>query len=183
MDSTSPPALSPTQAAPAKKCRRYRKDGWTTATQLNFITHLAETGSVRAAAAAVGMHPATAYRLRTEARGWEFARAWDAAIDNAYHHLREVAFDRAINGMERPVYYKGEQVDTRIVHNDRLLMFLIAHTAKRPMQGPTDYANAMVDLGQPPTDRTAEEKRAYKKLAAKIDAYVASQRKPNQASP
>ena len=62
-------------------------------------------------------------------------------------------------------------------------MFLIAHTAKRPMQGPADYARAMMALAEPPTDRTAEEKAAYTKLQARIDAYVANERSTDQASP
>lgn len=157
---------------PAPKARRVRKDGWTVEAQLTFVTVLAETGSVRAAAAAVGLHVSTAYKLRSEARGWEFARAWDVAIDQGYHNLRQIAFERALNGVEKPVYYKGERVDTRVVHNDRLLMFLIAHTAKRPMQGPTDYARAMVSLAAARVDHTAVEKAAFAEIEAKLDAYA-----------
>lgn len=172
MSENLPKPFEPSGQKPRPKRTRVRKDGWTTEAQLQFVTTLSETGSVRAAAKKVGMHAASAYRLRTEARGWEFARAWDAAIDHGYHQLREVAFQRALEGVARPVYHKGEQVDTRIVHNDRLLMFLLTHTAKRQVKGPTDFAWAMISLAKPPTDATAVEKAALAALDARMDAYL-----------
>jgi hypothetical protein len=59
---------------------RTRADGWTARKQAEFIGMLAETGSVRAAAAFVGMARETAYRLRTKPGAEEFARAWDMAL-------------------------------------------------------------------------------------------------------
>ena len=37
--------------------------------------------------------------------------------------------DRALNGVEEPVYHRGELVGTRRVYNDRLLMFLLRNRA------------------------------------------------------
>ena len=59
---------------------RTRADGWTPVRQAEFIGMLAETGSVSAAAAFVGMARETAYRLRRKPEAAEFARAWDAAL-------------------------------------------------------------------------------------------------------
>jgi len=59
---------------------RTRSDGWTPVRQAEFIGVLAETGSVSAAAAFVGMARETAYRLRRKPGAEEFARAWDAAL-------------------------------------------------------------------------------------------------------
>jgi len=59
---------------------RARADGWTPVRQAEFIGMLAETGSVAAAAAFVGMARETAYRLRRKPGAQEFAQAWDMAL-------------------------------------------------------------------------------------------------------
>ena len=70
----------------------------------------------------------TAYRLRRAEHGAAFARAWDAARHHAGAFLEDVAFERAIEGVERHVYDgNGEVVTTRRVYNDRLLAFLLTH--------------------------------------------------------
>lgn len=57
-----------------------RHDGWTLERQADFIGHLAETGSVLAAARAVSMSRENAYRLRRRPGAAGFAAAWDAAL-------------------------------------------------------------------------------------------------------
>ena len=43
--------------------------------------------------------------------------------------IEDVAMDRAINGVEEPVYNYGKLVGTRIRYNDRLLMFMLRNRA------------------------------------------------------
>jgi hypothetical protein len=108
--------------------RRPRMDGWTEEKQRRFIEALADTGLVSAAAKAVGMARESAYKLRRSAHGAAFARAWDAARHHAGGFVEDVAFERAIEGVEHHVYDEyGEVVCTRRVYNDRLLMFLLRH--------------------------------------------------------
>jgi len=108
--------------------RRPRLDGWTEEKQRRFIEMLADTGLVSEAAKAVGMTRETAYRLRRSPHGAAFARAWDAARHHAGGALEDIAFERAIEGVEHNVYDEyGEVVCTKRVHNDRLLMFLLRH--------------------------------------------------------
>ena len=59
---------------------RARADGWTEDRQARFIGILAETGSVAAAARAVGLSEMSAYRLRRRAGAGSFAHAWDAVV-------------------------------------------------------------------------------------------------------
>ena len=107
---------------------RPRYDGWTEEKQRRFIEILADTGIVRHAAKEVGMTPETAYRLRRSPHGAAFARAWDAARQHAGCVLEDVAFERAIEGVEHNVYDEyGEVICTKRVHNDRLLTFLLRH--------------------------------------------------------
>lgn len=108
--------------------RKPRLDGWTEEKQRRFIEALADTGLVGHAARAVGMSRETAYRLRRSPHGAAFARAWDAARHHAGGLIEDIAFDRAIEGVEHEVYNNaGEVVAARLVHDNRLLKYLLSH--------------------------------------------------------
>ena len=108
--------------------RRPRLDGWTEEKMRRFIETLADTGQVSLAAKAVGMSRESAYKLRRSPHGAAFARAWDAARHHAGSFLEDVAFERAIEGVEHNVYNEyGEVICTKRVVSDRLLMFLLRH--------------------------------------------------------
>ena len=69
-----------------------------------------------------------ANRLRRSPHGAAFARAWDAARHHAGGVIEDIAFERALEGVEHNVYNEyGEVICTKRVHNDRLLMFLLRH--------------------------------------------------------
>ncbi len=106
--------------------RKPRYDGWTEEKQRRFIEALADTGQVSLAAKAVGMTRQNAYALRRAPHAAAFARAWDAARAQAGAFIEDVAFERALEGVEHNVYNEdGEVVCTKRVYNDRLLMFLL----------------------------------------------------------
>ena len=113
--------------------RKRRKDGWTPGRQRAFIGALADCGVVAEAARSVGMTDAAAYKLRRAPGAEGFAAAWDAALDAAARRLIDIAFDRAINGVDDVVLDKeGHHLYTKRKYNDRLLMFLIrAHAPDR----------------------------------------------------
>ena len=108
---------------------RERHDGWTPQRQTGFIEALADTGSVRAAAHAVNMTPEGAYLLRRHPQGKSFRKAWEAALALGVQRLEDIAMERAIHGVEVPVYSYGKLVGTRRVYNDSLLMFLLRNRA------------------------------------------------------
>lgn len=108
--------------------RRPRLDGWTEEKQRRFIETLADTGLVRLAAREVGMSRESAYRLRRAPHGGAFARAWDAARHHAGGLIEDIAFERAIEGVEQEVYdHHGEVIGARLVHDGRLLRYLLTH--------------------------------------------------------
>jgi|GEM_PF-1271854 len=109
--------------------RRARHDGWTPQRQRDFIATLCDTGSVTHAAARVGMSTEGAYMLRRAEGAEAFAAAWLAALDHGIRQLEDIAMERAIHGVEVPVYSYGKLVGTRRVHNDRLLMFMLRNRA------------------------------------------------------
>jgi hypothetical protein len=108
--------------------RRPRLDGWTEEKQRRFIETLADTGLVGVAAKAVGMSRAAAYKLRRSSHGAAFARAWDAARHHAGALIEDIAFERAIEGVEQEVYNgDGEVVGARLVYDNRLVKYLLSH--------------------------------------------------------
>ena len=108
-----------------------RHDGWTPERQRGFIEALADTGSVKRAAHAVNMTPEGAYLLRRHPEAGEFRKAWEAALALGVQRLEDIAMERALEGVEVPVYSYGKLVGTRRVHNDRLLMFLLRNRARK----------------------------------------------------
>ncbi|MEQ1530462.1 MAG: hypothetical protein ABL925_14200, partial [Methylococcales bacterium] len=129
--------------------RRPRHDGWTEEKQRRFIEALADTGLVSHAAKAVGMGRASANRLRRSPHGAAFARAWDAARLHAGAALEDIAFERAIEGVEHHGYNEyGEVVATKHVVNDRMLTFLLSHLK------PERYGKAARALAEPSDAQT-----------------------------
>ena len=108
-----------------------RHDGWTPDRQQRFIQALADLGSVKAAAHAINMTPEGAYLLRRHAQAGEFRAAWEAALALGVQRLEDVAMERALYGVEVPVYHFGAVVGTRRVYNDRLLMFMLRNRAPK----------------------------------------------------
>ncbi len=113
--------------------RRARHDGWTEARQREFVEALADTGSVTAAANAVGMSVNACYALRRAPGAEQLAAAWDAAIHAGVRRLADVALERALNGVEEPVFDReGHRVGCRYRYSDRMIMFLLgAHMPER----------------------------------------------------
>ncbi len=99
--------------------------GWTPQAMARFLDHLSVRGNVRAACARVGLSAEAAYRLRR--RDALFARGWAAALVLARDTSEQVLASRAIDGVEQPVFHRGEQVGTRIQYDTRLLL---AHLAR-----------------------------------------------------
>lgn len=115
---------------------RYREDGWTPERQRAFVEHLAETLSVEAAAAAVGMSAQSARQLRRRPGAEGFAAASDAALRRGLGERgRAALIDEAVNGRLVRRYYHGELVSEERVRSPRLLLALLAQ-ADRLFAGP-----------------------------------------------
>ena len=132
IDKTRVPAAKGTLPSFAPVPRHYnRHDGWTPVRQQGFIEALADLGSVKAAAHAVNMTPEGAYQLRRHPEAGEFRKAWEAALACGVQRLEDIAMDRALNGVEVPVYCYGKLIGTRLWYNDRLLMFMLRNRAPK----------------------------------------------------
>lgn len=148
--------------------RRPRYDGWTEEKQRRFIETLADTGLVSDAAKAVGMTRESAYKLRRSAHGAAFARAWEAARHHAGSYLEDIAFERAIEGVEHNVYNEhGDVVCTKRVYNDRLIMHLLRHLK------PERYGRqAEAQPAEPPTTVEASLRAMEPQLPAPAETLL-----------
>jgi len=127
--------------------RKPRHDGWTPERQKAFIEALADTGSVSRAAAMVNMAQTNCYTLRRAPGAESFRKAWDAALDFGLQRLKDIAFERAIDGYLVPVFTGGRLHGFRRKHNDALLMFCLRHYG-RDAQGrrtTIDYFSTRAD--------------------------------------
>jgi hypothetical protein len=143
--------------------RKYRHDGWTPERQRAFIEALADTGSVRRAALQVNMSSVACYYLRRQPGAEGFRRAWEAALDFGVQRLKDIAFERAIEGQLVPVFVAGKLMGFRRKKNDRLLMFCLRMNARgddgrrlsanyfnpSPLEGEGDSRNASGVRGAP----------------------------------
>ncbi|MXO69731.1 hypothetical protein GRI72_12965 [Altererythrobacter marinus] len=105
--------------------RATRHDGWSLDKQVAFLRALSATHSVSAAARSVGMSRQSAYRLRSRLKGKAFDLAWEVAFHHSYDVLAHAALERALNGVEMPVYYQGEQVGSYRRYDERLTVALL----------------------------------------------------------
>ena len=103
-----------------------RHDGWTPERQAIFLEALATKHNVSKAAKAAGMSRASAYKLRARLKGEPFDLAWDAAFQCSFDALGAAAMDRALNGVERHHYYRGELVGTSRKFDERLTIALLS---------------------------------------------------------
>jgi hypothetical protein len=105
--------------------RAERHDGWTLDKQLAFLRALSATHSVAEAARSVGLSRTSAYRLRSKLKGQPFDLAWEVAFHHSFDVLAHAALERALNGVEVPVYYQGEMVGSYRRFDERLTVALL----------------------------------------------------------
>ncbi|MEF2146203.1 MAG: hypothetical protein V3573_12225, partial [Desulfovibrionaceae bacterium] len=105
-----------------------------------FLTLLAERGNVSYAARQAGLSRSRAYELRRD--DMDFACAWDEALLESGDLLESEAVRRAVEGVEEPYYYQGEQRGTSRKYSDQLLMFLLK------ARNPERYGSAAGEDGE-----------------------------------
>jgi hypothetical protein len=122
---------------------RSRRDGWSEVRQCAFLVQLYFTGSATAAAKAVGMSRASAYRLRERPGAESFAFAWDRVLSlpgwghpvAAKEDFRKVTnatlLARLESDLVQPVVYRGAMVHIRRKPDDSALFRLLRRTGNR----------------------------------------------------
>ena len=102
------------------------EDRWTKRKMAEFLRMLGATQCVASAARAVGMSRQSAYKLRNRLKGEPFDIAWEAAFQHGYDALHQAALERALFGVEVPVFFNGEQIGTRRHFDERLAIYFLS---------------------------------------------------------
>jgi len=123
--------------------------------RVRFLHLLASTGNVRRACQAVGVSPQAAYVHKR--RDGAFAAGWSAALILARDAAEEVLAERALNGTEETIFYRGEAVGSRVRFDARLLL---AHLARLDAHAEQALAEGQAATG----------------IAARFDEYLAELR-------
>lgn len=117
-----------------------------------FLEVLRSTANVSRAARESGLASSMVYGQRS--RNAAFAQAWDLALAEALDGVEETMIARARDGVEKPVFFRGEQVGAIRQYSDALGMFILR--AKRPEV----YARIVVDApARLPDEMTEAEAR------------------------
>ncbi len=98
---------------------------FTPALKVRFLDELSRHGNVRVAAARVGVSRSGLYLARR--RDLAFDAGWQAALGCARRHAEAVLAERALDGVEEPVFFRGELIAVRRRFDSRLLL---AHLAR-----------------------------------------------------
>jgi hypothetical protein len=93
-----------------------------------FLEAFSQCGTITHAAEAAGIDDSTYYTWATEGYAQydpEFVKAMEKARKAATENLIKEARRRAVEGVQEPVFHKGEVVGYKRRYSDNLLMFLI----------------------------------------------------------
>jgi hypothetical protein len=87
-----------------------------------FLAQLAKSPRVGAAAAAAGITRQNAYHRRRVDP--DYAAAWEDALARSTDALIGEMYRRAVEGVEKPVFYRGKQCGAIRKYSDTLAIFL-----------------------------------------------------------
>lgn len=110
-----------------------------------FLRLLAECGDVRKAATSVGYKDAAAfYALRR--RNAAFKAAWQDAENQFADILEAEARRRAVQGVKKDVYYKGEICGEEVVYSDGLMAKLLEGAKPDRYKPKSDGASTNINV-------------------------------------
>lgn len=98
--------------------------------KIAFLAALAETGIVARACKAIEVSRQCAYEWRDEDP--DFAERWARALKIGVTALEDEAHRRAFEGLDEPVFYKGDECGSVRKYSDTLAIFLLkAHAPEK----------------------------------------------------
>jgi hypothetical protein len=121
---------------------------WSGKRERAFLQTLAATAQVTTAVRASGLSESTIRRHR--ASDESFAARWAAALAEGVDRLETLMLDRALNGVEKPIWYGGKQVGTMTEYSDRTALAVLAH-----------HRGTVRDASPPTRELSADEWRTH----------------------
>lgn len=90
-----------------------------------FFAHLSSGNSVTRACEAAGYVRQVAYAWKAKDR--KFGERWEASKSQAYELVEEAIQRRCIEGINQPVFYKGQVVGNKTLFSDKLMMLWLRY--------------------------------------------------------
>lgn len=125
-----------------------------------FLKVFSERGHVTDAARVAGISRQTAYQHRRTDE--KFAKAWAEAEEIVAETLEAEAFRRAVEGVEKNVFYRDKKIDTVREYSDRLLIVLLRarnpkrFTPEKKLEHSGDVGQARILITIPDNGRDPE---------------------------
>ena len=98
-----------------------------------FLDVLRSTGNVSASARAANISSQLAHSLRKQDES--FAQEWDLAKDEALDELEAALRKRAIEGVEKAVYYAGKECGVQRNYSDSVGMYILKSNRRDGFDG------------------------------------------------
>jgi hypothetical protein len=129
-----------------------------------FLEAIRQTCNVTSACKQVGIGRRTAYNHREQDE--DFAAKWADAVEEGADELEAEAWRRAKDGVEKPVFWRGQRIATVREYSDTLLIFLLK--AYRPEKFRETMPDTLeVLLSKLPADFAREVRKALGEHFAK----------------
>lgn len=135
-----------------------------------FLEDVRRTGNISAAARAANVPRRAVYQLRRDDD--DFRQALESATEEALDDLEAELRRRAVDGVERPVFYGGQQCGAIRNYSDRLGMFLLKSRRRQVFCEPAKPGQS------DKSDNLPEEfpkESARQKLIKRLDAMGSGQ--------
>jgi len=127
-----------------------------------LLESLVETGgNVSRSCLLAGVSKVAAYEWRK--CDAEFATEWDEAIETGTEAMEEEARRRAFQGVDKPVFYQGEECGAIREYSDTLMIFLLK--ARKP-----DKYREKIQISVPDIDAAIERQLARLASGSEADA-------------
>lgn len=161
-----------TNLVPAKQ-KRPQVRRTVIAKQKRFLDSFGRTGNFTQACMDAGYSgTSTIYRLLKSDP--DFKRRFDELDDRVGDMLESVAIDRAVNGVEEPVFYQGREVGGVVKYDNTLLMNLLKARNRRykpnAAGGGTTIGIAIIPMGGSAQDWEAQAKAVHAQQLSMAEA-------------
>jgi hypothetical protein len=142
---------------------------------LAFLESLRNSPNVSAAAAAASVSTKTAYEHRK--KFLEFAKNWQAALEEGTDNLIGAAYERAQKGVLKPVYQQGKLVGHVREYSDTLTIFLLKNHRPSVYGDKSSLQHSGSIITQTPEETVANAKRLEACLISTMKAAAGLGRK------
>ena len=133
-----------------------RSTKWTKRKQAVLLDVLRSTGNVSAGIRAAGVSRTQAYcRRKTDPA---FRAEWDSALEGALDDLEGALRRRAVDGVEKAVFYGGKQCGSSVSYSDNLGMFLLRGRRKDVFGEGRSASTAGPEFESDPADASPRER-------------------------